>query len=376
MHRSIRILLTADPEIPVPPVLYGGIERIVDSLISEYRKRGHVIGLAAHPESATEVNAFFPWHGRSSLSRMDTLRNALTLRQAVNDFHPDVLHSFSRIAYLLPILRRQLPKVMSYQREPSLRTMRLGHRLSLGTLTFTGCSEHIAARGRMGGGTWQAIPNFIDPSKLTFVPKVAEDSPLVFLSRIEPIKGCHTAIAIAKASGRRLLIAGNRVETGSASGYWEREIAPHIGKNGIEYVGTVDDAQKNALLGHAAAMVVPIEWDEPFGIVFAEALACGTPVIACPLGAVPEIIEQGVHGFHVTSVEEGVEAVRRLSGISRATCRKRVEEHFTVQVVADQYLELYQSRIETSMNKGGLKWIQLIANAEDEVGDRKSTNLP
>ena len=93
-------------------------------------------------------------------------------------------------------------------------------------------------------------------------------------------------------------------------------------------------------------MVVPIEWEEPFGIVFAEALACGTPVIACPRGAVPEIVQDGVHGFHITSVEDGVRAVRQLDQISRALCRRHVEEHFTVQVVAGQYLQLYHSLLD------------------------------
>lgn len=337
----MKILITADPEIPVPPVHYGGIERIVDSLIAEFRRRGHEVALAGHPESAAEVDAFFPWPGASSLSRMDTVRNMAALRRAAGDFRPDVIHSFSRIAYLLPVLGKAVPKVMSYQREPSLRTTAWGRKLSRGTLVFTGCSEHIAVSGRRGGGEWHAIPNFIDPAKLDFVPQVAADAPLVFLSRIEPIKGCHTAIAIAKASGRRLLIAGNRVESGSAAGYWDREIAPHLGKDGIEYVGTVDDAAKNALLGQAAAMVVPIEWEEPFGIVFAEALACGTPVISTPRGAVPEIVADGVHGFHVRSVEDGAAAVRRLGEIDRKACRRQVEEKFTVGRVAESYLELY-----------------------------------
>jgi glycosyltransferase involved in cell wall biosynthesis len=325
-------------------VHYGGIERIIDSLVSEFRSLGHQVGLLAHPESAVEVDRFFPWPGSSSLSRRDTLSNALTLRSAVRSFRPDVLHSFSRIAYMLPVLRNSLPKIMSYQRGPSPRTTSMGNRLAGGSLVFAGCSEHIAATGRSSGGKWHAIPNFIDPAKFTFVPKVAADAPLVFLSRIESIKGCHTAIAIAKASGRRLLIAGNRVETGSAAGYWDREIAPHLGKDGIEYVGTVNDAQKDALLGQAAAMVVPIEWDEPFGIVFAEALACGTPVISCPRGSIPEIVVHGEHGYHIRGIEDGVLSVRGLERISRAACRRQVEQKFTVRIVAKQYLELYESQ--------------------------------
>ena len=341
----MRILLTADAELPVPPLHYGGIERIIASLIEEFRRRGHVVGLVAHSESSAEVDAFFPWSGKSSQERLDSLSNAWALNRAVSAFRPDVLHSFSRLMWLLPLALSapKLPIVMSYQRDPSGRTVNLTRRFLGDRLCFIGCSQSLADLGRSrGGGEWYGIPNFIDPEKFTFQPNVTSDAPLVFLSRIEPIKGCHTAIAIAKAAGRRLLIAGNRVETGSAAGYWDREIAPHLGRDGIEYIGAVDDAQKNQLLRSAAAMLVPIEWEEPFGIVFAEALACGTPVISCPRGSLPEIVEQGKHGFLINSVEEGVTAVQQIGEISRAECRKRVEEKFTLSVVADQYLELYK----------------------------------
>jgi glycosyltransferase involved in cell wall biosynthesis len=338
----MRILFTADPELPVPPIHYGGIERVVASLVEEVRSKGHEVGLLAHPESSAQADWKAGWPGAVSQHWRDTVANAGALSEAIRDFRPDVVHSFSRIAYLGRHLVSCLPKVMSYQRDPSLHTTKWAARLSGKSLVFAGCSEHIAARGRRGGGRWEAIPNFVDLATFDFVPAVPADAPLVFLSRIEPIKGCHTAIAIAKASGRRLLIAGNRVETGTAAGYWDREIAPHLGRDGIEYVGTVNDTQKNTLLGSAAAMVVPIEWEEPFGIVFAEALACGTPVIACPCGAVPEIIKDGVHGYHVKSVAEGCAAVSALSQLERSACRRQVEERFTASAVADAYLMLYR----------------------------------
>lgn len=341
----MRILFTADPEFPVPPFLYGGIERIVDSLIAEMRSRRHVVGLLAHPDSSAVVDWQAGWPGASSQRWPDTLANTRAMSRAIQDFKPDVVHSFSRIAYFGLSMLTRLPKVMSYQRDPSPRTTGWAARLAGQRLVFTGCSEHIAARGRPAGGEWYAISNFIDPGKLDFAAHVVPDAPLVFLSRIERVKGCHTAIAIAKASGRRLLIAGNRVETGSSTGYWDQEIAPHLGKNGIEYVGAVNDAQKNALLGHAAAMVVPIEWDEPFGIVFAEALACGTPIISCSRGALPEIVKNGIHGFLINNIEEGIHAVQRLKEISRAACRKQVDENYTVQVVAAKYLDLYDSMV-------------------------------
>ncbi|MDY7024129.1 MAG: glycosyltransferase, partial [Cyanobacteriota bacterium] len=190
---------------------------------------------------------------------------------------------------------------------------------------------------------WHPIHNCVEPEKFTFKPDVAEDAPLVFLSRIERIKGAHTAIKVAQKTGRPLLIAGNYSTTGEAGSYWENEILPHLGKNGIEYVGTVNDEQKNELLGQAAAMIVPIEWEEPFGIVFAESLACGTPVISCPRGALPEIVRPGIDGYLINTVEEACTAVENLPKIDRYNCRQRVEECFSTSAIVDRYEQLYQT---------------------------------
>ncbi|MFM1747501.1 MAG: hypothetical protein RLZZ188_1167 [Verrucomicrobiota bacterium] len=344
----MRILFTADPEIPVPPFGYGGIERIVDALVRHFRTAGHEVGLVAHPESRTPAARLCSWPGRRSAARFDTVRNALFLRHTVRVFRPDVLHSFSRLGYLLPLLPTTLPKVMSYQRHTGGRGLALAVRLGGRSLRFTGCSEFICCMGRPRGGIWHAIPNFVELDKITFVPRVPADAPLVFLSRVESIKGADVAIAVARAASRRLLIAGNHAETGPQREFWNREVAPHLGRDGIDYVGEVDDARKNALLGSAAAMIVPIRWDEPFGIVFIEALAAGTPVITCARGATPEIIHPGRTGYFINGPEEGPEAVRAVQRIPRAECRRSVEERFTVQTCAEQYLALYQQLIESS----------------------------
>lgn len=339
----MRLLLTADPEIEVPPLLYGGIERIVDVLVRRLRAAGHTVGLVARPGSECPNDAFFPWPGASSLSRRDTVLNTLALARAVRAFRPDVVHSFSRIAYLLPLLRGRIPLIMSFQREPTHRTVGLAVRLAApGRLTFTGCSDYIARRGRPAGGEWHGIPNFADTESLTLGPSVPDDAPLVFLSRVEEIKGAHWAIEIARRTSRRLIIAGNHSERDDPEGrFWRAKIAPEIGKGGIEYVGPVDDVQKNALLGGARAMVVPIQWDEPFGIVFAESLACGAPVISCPRGALPEIVRPGVDGFLIQSIEEGCEAVERVGALDRAECRRRAVDHFSADAVVARYIDLY-----------------------------------
>lgn len=341
----MRILLTADPEVDIPPKLYGGIERIIDSIIDELTKRGHTIGLLANGNSSCKVDQLFPWPGQASQNKIDILKNTIKLVTTVNKYQPDLIHSFSRVAYLLPLLGKSIPKIMSYQRTPAGRSVSWGSKLARGTLTFTGPSEYTCRQGEIGGGKWHAIHNFIDPKTFTFQPTVDADAPLVFLSRIEKVKGAHTAIEIAKRSSCRLLIAGNYSETGENGHYWKEQIQPHLGKNGIEYIGTVDDKQKNELLGKAAAMIVPIEWDEHFGIVNTESLACGTPVISCPRGALPEIIRPGIDGFLINSIEEACEAIKKIPTIDRHQCRQRVEKLFSVEVIVDKYEHLYQQLI-------------------------------
>ncbi len=344
----MKILITADPELPVPPILYGGIERIIDTLLQRLNALGHEVGLVAHRESTSHRDHLLPWPGLRSQTSLDSVRNTVHLHSAVQKFQPDVLHSFSRLQYLLPLLPSRLPKIMSYQRKPTQRSVRLASTLANHSLTFTGCSQHICHQGLSSGGVWHPIHNFVELEKYTFQPTVAPDAPLVFLSRIEQIKGAHTAIAIALQTQRRLIIAGNQVDSAQGQQYWREAIEPHLGRNGIEYVGPVNDTQKNELLGQAAAMLVPIEWDEPFGIVFAEALACGTPVISCPRGALPEIVRPGIDGFLIENIEEGCAAVQNLATIDRMNCRQRAEQCFSAEVIVNQYEALYQGLIPVS----------------------------
>ncbi|MBF0176402.1 MAG: glycosyltransferase [Magnetococcales bacterium] len=342
----MRILLTADPFLPVPPLLYGGIERVIDALVAGLRRKGHGVGLVAHPESTVAADAFFPWptlQPQQSQWRLDHLNNVRALFRAVRLFQPEVLHSFSRILYLSPfLLLRRPPMIMTFERPISFSTTRWAHLLAGKALTFTCCSADLCQKGQRAGGIWQPIHNFVELGTFTFREHVPDHAPLVFLSRVERLKGAHTAMAIAKQAGRRLIIAGNHAESGPEEAYWRCEILPCLGRDGIEYIGPVNDAQKNALLGQAAAMVVPIEWDEPFGIVFAESLACGTPVISTPRGALPEIVREGVDGFLIRSVEEGCLAVAKLAAVDRNNCRQRAETLFSEAVILDQYEALYR----------------------------------
>ena len=337
MSHKLRIALTADPELPVPPLLYGGIERVVDMLARELVARGHEVTLFAHPESAS-AGRLVPWPGASSLSRVDTLRNMATLSREVLSGRFDLIHSFSRVAYLTPLLPLPIPKLMTYQREISPRTVRWGHRLSRGTLWFGAISQwmmqHVA-----DCGTWRVVFNGVPLSTYGYNPDPGPDAPLVFLGRVEEIKGPHLAIAIARRTGRRLIIAGN--VPAEHRGWFEREVLPQVDDQQIRYIGPVDDAQKNQLLQSAAAFLMPILWEEPFGIVMAEAMACGTPVLGLARGAVPEVVEHGVTGFVEPDVDGLVAAVGHIDTLDRAACRERVERLFSATAVGEGYLAVY-----------------------------------
>jgi glycosyltransferase involved in cell wall biosynthesis len=219
-------------------------------------------------------------------------------------------------------------------------------RLSGESICFVGCSASVyrerAQQGELGG-EWHRVFNGVDVDKYTFVPAVSDDAPLAFLGRLEPIKGVHHAIAIARLCGRRLLIGGNRVEAQAA--YFEREIAPHLDGDRVRWLGPLDDPGKDALLGQAAALLMPVECEEAFGIVMAEALACGTPVIGFPRGGVPEVILEGKTGFVCSSVEAAARAVARLGALDRRAARVDCETRFSERAVVDGYEQLYRRQI-------------------------------
>lgn len=343
-----RIALTADPELPVPPRLYGGIERIVDMLAHGLAARGHEVTVFAHPDSQT-AGSLVPWPGSSSRSPTDTAWNAATLARHVRRERFDLVHSFSRLAYMAPILPSRIPKLMSYQRAISPRTTSLANRLAFGSLQFTAISRWMVSAAPLAG-RWHVVPNGVPLDVFDFQPEPGADAPLVFLGRIEEIKGPHLAIEVARRAQIPLVIAGN-IPT-EHEGFFREKIRPHVDGEMVRYIGPVDDAEKNALLGRARALLMPILWDEPFGIVMIEAMACGTPVIGFRRGAVPEVVEHGVTGFVCDSVDEMAEAVDRLCEVDRTDCRARVERLFSDHAVVDGYIDIYREMLAAPTRRG------------------------
>jgi glycosyltransferase involved in cell wall biosynthesis len=187
------------------------------------------------------------------------------------------------------------------------------------------------------------VYNSIDFSNYKVKDAVRDDAPLIFLGRIEKVKGCHTAIAVAKATNNQLIIAGNISPLQDEQQYFQEQVAPYIDSKQIIYVGQVNDVQKNEYLGQSKALLFTIEWNEPFGIVMIEAMACGTPVIAFNRGSVSEVVDEGISGFKVDSVKDMQEAVQQIKTIDRRNCRAQAKKRFDVKVIAEQYLNLFQN---------------------------------
>jgi glycosyltransferase involved in cell wall biosynthesis len=337
------ILIIADPILPVPPPLYGGIERIIHFLAEGLSELGWNVTLFCHPDSECKVNKVaYPAPG---IERKSRLRNLKTLGRHLLQHRYDIIHSFAHFDMMAPLWPLKQTVVQSFQAFPDWKAFTKRTRfIPKRNFHITTCGFHMVDRFSPIAPT-RAIHNGIIIDQFDFAPEVSPDSPLVFLGRIEPIKGTHLAIQIANATGRELIIAGNRSTDAKLDQYFIDEIEPHLNER-IRYIGPVNDIQKNQLLGSAAAFLMPIEWDEPFGIVMAEALACGTPVIGTARGALPEIVDHGLTGACCQTVDEMIEAVRHVEDFSRYACRQSAESRFASNGIVDQYIALYESILD------------------------------
>jgi glycosyltransferase involved in cell wall biosynthesis len=340
----MRILLIMDAFIRVPPQHYGGIERVVADLANGLCERGHEVTLWAAPGSVTKAK--LQSFGREGeWTRWSNLRNTAQLTgrfwRTRGDF--DLIHNFGRLAYLTPVLRWNIPKVQTYMRTVNPANMRKVTRLGVRRLHYTSVSQAMVDTGSPGGGDWSVIYNCapVDDYRLNTAVDACT-APLAFLGRLERCKGAHNAITVAQKLNRPLQIAGNISTLPHEQDYFHRELEPHFDGKLITYLGPVNNEQKNQLLGNAAAMLMPIEWEEPFPIVLPEALLCGCPVIAFARGGMPEGIAHGKTGFLCRTVDEMAAHVGELGAIDRAFCRAEAERRFSNAAIVSEYEKLYR----------------------------------
>ncbi len=332
-----------DPGILVPPKGYGGHERLVYMFAIEYARLGHDVHLLVTNGSVVEGCTV---HGYGKEGFPPKKINALLaipkaswfLWKNRNSF--DLVHNFGRLAYLLPVLNYPIKKIMTYGREISKRNILQINKFKSKNLVFTGCSSNLVSRGNIAG-RWETVYNAIDFSKYTLVEKVADDAPLMFLGRIERVKGCHTAIKVALETGNKLFIGGNISSLEEERKYFEDEIEPLIDGTQIVFLGPLNDEEKNTYLGQSKVLLFPIDWEEPFGMVMVEAMACGTPVIAYSKGSVDEVITQGVTGFKVNDIGGMITSIFNIDKIDRKKCRELAHSYFNVNSIAKNYLKLF-----------------------------------
>jgi glycosyltransferase involved in cell wall biosynthesis len=334
----------------VPPRLYGGTERVVSYLTEELVRQGHDVTLFASADSKTaaKLRPICPRALRLERRQLPmdlawhVLESELVAQQA-DQF--DIVHSHADFLLFPQIRDRNMPAISTMHGRldipdlyPLFKEFKETRLVSISN----------AQRTPMPWANWAGTVYHGLPADL-YTPRETKGEYLAFLGRVSPGKGLAQAVRIAKNTRLPLRVAA-KVDDADQK-YYEKNIKALLKDPQIEFIGEIGEDQKAEFLGNAAAMLFPISWPEPFGLVMIEAMACGTPVIAFPAGSVPEIIEDGVTGFVVRNVKAAVQAVERIPTISRSRCREVFETRFSAERMCHDYVRVYEQVAEQARAK-------------------------
>jgi glycosyltransferase involved in cell wall biosynthesis len=360
----MRIAQVAPLYESVPPKKYGGTERVVSWLTEELVRMGQDVTLFASGDSMTTAKLVPVCKESLRLSpeSVDHVAHHVVLLEHILSqkdefdlihFHIDYLHyPFSR-------------------RERYVHVTTLHGRLDIPDLVplyeiyndMPVISISDAQRDPLPHLSWQGtVHHGLPRDSFAFHRKRSPEGHLAFLGRTCPEKGLDRAIEIAKAAGMPLKIAA-KVDKADQD-YFDTCIRPLLDHPNIEYLGEIGFPEKNDFLGNAAAVLFPASWPEPFGLVMIEAMACGTPVIAYPMGSVPEVIADGISGYVVSDLDGAVEAVRKIDNLDRRKIRKYFEQYFTADRMAKDYMKIYERLVSRkkaplAASSGVLNWMKL-----------------
>lgn len=335
--RNVHIGLIVPPWLPVPPPSYGGTEAVVGALAKGLDAAGHDVTLFTTGDSSCPVpiDYVYPKAQREQMGAIvPALYHALAAYDALAEC--DVIHDHT-VAGLFVAPHRPGPRLVATNHGPFTDELRRIYGAVDREVAIVAISRDQASRAgevRIA----RVIHHGLDVDE--FDPGPGTGDYLLFLGRMSPDKGVETAARAARMAGKRLLIAAKMTEAGEKR-YFAETIQPLLGDD-VVYLGEMDHEAKKVLLSNAEALVNPIHWPEPFGLVMVEALASGTPVISYPRGAAPEIIEDGVTGYMCQDEAGMVEAFGKLDRLDRSACRRAFEKRFTTQRMVEDHLDLYE----------------------------------
>jgi glycosyltransferase involved in cell wall biosynthesis len=340
----VKIAILSPVWFPVPPPGYGGIELVVSLLADGLVEAGHEVTLFASGDSHTKAELAYVYDRAPSEligSALPDLHHSLACYARAGEFevvndHSGPMAGAIGAAVDVPIVHTVHGPLDGEAGEIYEQLARVAPQVGLISISLNQrrLKPHLP---------WIAnCPNAVDLS--LFPAKPHKGDYLLFLGRMSPDKGCHRAIAVAMELGLPLKIAGKSRERGERQ-YFAEFVEPHLGHHGIEYFGEVSHGQKVELLQDARATLFPIEWEEPFGLVMIESMACGTPVIATRHGAVPEVIEHGRGGIMVDHFREMPAALEAADELDPMECRRFVEERFAPERMVADYVEAYQTAL-------------------------------
>jgi len=347
----LRVAVLAPPWIPVPPPGYGGIEAVVALLCEALLERGHQVTLFAAPGSQSAARVYplledaHPNEIGSSLYESDHVAGAWEQVDlaAERGLPFDVLHDHSGFTALAMADRVAVPVVHTvhgpFDSDTAPFYRRHGHKALLVALSRTQ-AESAPAGVRIAG----VVPNPIIVDRWPL--HTEKHDYVLWAGRMDPVKGAHRAIEAARRAGRTLVLAGP-VQTGQER-YFREQVEPHIDGRRVRYVGEVAGVAKQELYANAAALLMPVRWREPFGMVMVEALACGTPVIAFPEGAAAEIVIDGQNGMLVADEAEMARAISEVGSIDPLRCRASAAERYDISVTVTGYERVYRQAIASA----------------------------
>lgn len=351
LHARMKIAQVSPLFESVPPKAYGGTERVISYLTEELVRRGHDVTLFAAGDSITRAH-LVPAIAESI--RPDMSQH----RQTWMAYHCIQMDQVAELADRFDVIHFHT----DYLHFPLARTFRTPHVTTLhGRLDFDELlplCKHFAdvplvsisqsQRSPLPWANWvETVYHGLPPDLYSFQPD--HGNYFVFIGRVSPEKRLDRAIDIATRCGMPLYI-GAKIDKVDVA-YFNERLKPLLRSPLVQYVGEVNEKEKRELLEHATALLFPIDWPEPFGLVMIEAFSCGTPVIAYPHGAVPEILEDGVAGFIVTNQEDAVSAAQRVASIDRKGCRQAFERRFTVAHMAEHYLRVYRRLMSSAAHR-------------------------